>query len=540
MLVNKKWYYLKVFIIYFIPSLFFFMLIFPFINDSPALDALINYSEAAIYHTKGMTTLIKNRGGSSHPPLIFASISLMFYIFGIKPLAMYVLGLILAIVTSISVIKLLKDKINVWLATGVATVIVSTPLVTVSLFYAMSEGFIIAFTLLSLLFLQKKKFLLFFILLSITTLLKQTVLPIVGILVILGLLIFYKEKTNNEKIFYISKHFIKNFILSLKNIQIIMFFSILVFPQTCWRIYLYNINAQDWNTSYVLPEIQGYNAFNIILTYPINFYKYLIFLFQNMENSFVINFLWIFSGLNIILFLFIILKNKFVLKNSQMSPYINVLFIAFIISFIYIIFVFPFPTWTIPRYASPIVVCSIISSFILCYCVNKYISLLFIVLLLPINMIANFYSIDFVSKILYNEEYQHLEQIYGVPSLWRGADKVVSSLQFAKMTSLQNTIIHEAIENNADIIFGECYDLKMDLKILAITLHKYVFPEFNNLNIPECIRPMSIISKEYRKKFVNKTVYVLHNDLAFMLKEVINNTKIIENSRNITHLNYGY
>jgi hypothetical protein len=146
--------------------------------------------------------------------------------------------------------------------------------------------------------------------------------------------------------------------------------------------------------------------------------------------------------------------------------------------------VLPFPTWSIPRYAVPVI-------FTIGLCVplllpeRKKIAILAVGIFL--NVAGTVASLDPVTRLIFGTYRMQGQTLYATDHAWRGADRAMYNLQLPAMTKRRNQTIQNALEQGADYWAADCDELKLGEKLWMIAFMPAGHPAFKTGRNLQCV-----------------------------------------------------
>lgn len=468
----------------FFPFLIFLLLTVQFWGQAPSLDPMVIYRETTQFFNGGINEIVSN-GTKVHPPLIYIINSIAFLFVGKSPEAYNFVGTSIFIIDSISLYFITKKVFNRKVAIPLTVLLFTNPFIIINSFYLANDMLILSGIILALGFYLYDKKTLLSIILALMVLMKEAALIIIFsfFLFILFDEIFIK-KSIKQKV--------------LKNILIVFLPALISF--STWSFYLKYLGTTEWRESFFIKTNDS--SYITVIKNLLSFEFLNIYLYQNLRNSFVFNFQWVYS-LSIIIFYFLADKKAFLVEKNQKRYFYLVLSLALT----YILFVFPFPTWTVPRYGLPIFLSIFfLLSIFLARIKNIILYLFALTLLFSITIVSNIFSVDPVSNKFGRIDIKG-ENFYNINFWNSGPDRIIYNRQFLKLVSRQNDLIKAAIDNNSDILIDYCDDLKLGEKVYSINVHNLFYPKLK-LNKPlDCINNYDLDKDWIQHKIYNKIVY---------------------------------
>lgn len=473
-----------------IPFSIYIVLLFPFFGDAPALDPMIIYRDSTRFFMGGVQE-IAEYDSKVHPPLIHIVNYISFILFGKNPASTNIIGGIILLFNSFFLFSILKKVFNIKIATSTTLLLFLNPYSLVNSFNFSNEMLMLTIFIFSTYFYTFDKKILLSFSLALTALTKETALVIpISLFIVMVIEKIYSEKKAINKFTEIIKVipiFIPTFLVFLG-----------------WMNYVKSIGATEWrDTTFVKTND---SSFHIVLNNFLTLRFINEFLMGNLKNSLFFNFQWVFTLSTIIL----LLSKKIKLETLQQKRFF---FSVVAFGIFYILFVFSFPTWTIPRYVLPLLFPLFLLLSIGLEKLKFYKFFLFF--LISISLIASISSRDPLSSK--NGYYKIFNETFYVKDFWNdGPDGIEYNLQFLKPVKEQNKIILFSIHNNADYIITNCNELKFGERIWSISIHNDFYGNLIYKKELECINYWDIENSN-KIKFKNKYVLILKSE-----KEKIN------------------
>jgi hypothetical protein len=477
-----------------IPSLFFLLVAGTYWGDSGSLDGMINFRETIHFRQGGLEEVIRMRGGNTHPPLLYLYTGLFFFLFGPSPLASNVAAFLLYLLGSILFFKLIDGIYGKKSAFFASSLLFCHPMVIVNSLSPMSEVMILVGFILSCLCYIKERYFLFSLSLVLLLLMKETAIIPVGILLFLwGIQRYFKYQGKHSSALSLMKALGESFLVSLPALTTLV----------AWKLALVHLGATEWKSQVLKNE--DLSPFFIVFNNIFRFEMFNIYLLQNLENLFLLHFSWVYS---LCAFIFYLFAKQHALWDSPRKK--TFLLIFFSTPLVYAFLVFPFPTWTEPRYVIPVLPLLMIPlGLFLAHCKYKRLGNSVASLIFMLITVAQFTSLDPLSLRKGTETF-HGETFYNLDLQWRGTDRVIYNTQFLRMTQNQNKLIQNAAKAEADILVTDCWSMKLSEKVWSIQLTNAAYPDLLLKRPLECIHDVELQKKEVQMKLTGKKVFVTH------------------------------
>lgn len=455
-------------IVYFrIFSIFLFSILFlPFINSIPYLDGNIDLVRSYDFYAGGFTQYFQN-WGSVHPPLKLFATNLLFHTLGIYPFSYNLIGYILGLVGIIAIYKLCESVFDKKTAI-ISSILLSTyPLFIAVGLFGLTDYIVSILILISLNFYARKNYLIYSVFACLAVLTKETALLFP--LAVLFIEIVYCFKYIKQKI--------KNLWLTTEKIIYLVFPFITYY---LWNLYI-QANGQkawnDWNFSSTADKGSLYTIINNLLTSSfLNDYAY-----QHWKQVFILNFNWILWIFFLSIFLIYLFTNLSKIKKNILSGKQNIktLIIIMIFCLVYLVTVLSFQTYTIPRYALPVVCLFLVglswSLSMFFSKVNFFTKITLSFLLGVLILLRLFYSLDPISLTLWGQENILGLNFFGLNNHLAGNDGITYNMQYLFVVGKRSNTIKSAnnyvLSNQCNWIFPDPNNDYKTMKILNLNIN---------------------------------------------------------------------
>lgn len=450
---------LFIFIIIFI----FSILYLPFINSIPYMDGSIDLIRSSDFYHGGFNLYFHN-WGSVHPPLKLFITNILFYLFGINTYSYNIIGFVFGILGIIFIYKLCENLFDKKTAFTSSLLLATSPIFLAVGIFGLTDYLTSILILISLNFYSKKNYLFYSLLCSLAVLTKET-----GLL--LPITVFLIDSMYSLK----QRHKILKKINLLISRLVYLFLPFITYY--CWTLFM-DMNGQtawnDWNFSTTANKGSVYTIINNIFTFSfLNKYAY-----QNWAQLFLLNFNWIMWGIFSIGFTIYIFKNFIKIKNNLLlgNQTTKTILILIIFPVLYIFTVLSFQTYTIPRYATPILtllpigISWSIVNFI--YKSNLGLKLLFSILFFFIILLRLFYSVDPISLKLWGKTNILGENFYALNEYLAGNDGITYNMEYLFLAKKRSDQIFSAknhvLSNQCSWIFPDPNNDYKTIKVLNL------------------------------------------------------------------------
>lgn len=431
-------------------AIFIFLgLTLPFINTIPYLDGNIEFVQAFNFFHGGLNEYFKN-WNTVHPPFkLFLAFPFYSYL-GVKQLSYSLPGIILGVLGIISIYRLTKRMFGKKVASSSAILFSAYPMVIATSIFMMRDFILTTVILISILFYFEKRFLFYAVFASLAILTKET-----GIILTASIL-FVETVT-----------VLVNKRIEIKG-KILRYFSV-IFPFVIyylWKIVLSNNGKTSWS-EWIFTNNENKSAIYTILHNLTTFEFINPYAFEHWSQLLFLNFNWIY----ILLILFSMLtaiKTFFLHKKFKLKMSDTTIIYLFIFTFtlIYLFTVLSLQTYTIPRYALPILPFILIGTAL---AINKIKSInlrkvTFLTIFL-IEFVSLYTSLDPIALKLWGKEKILGQDIYATRHHLAGNDGITYNLQYLLVAKTRSDAILQADKEKGPVKSNDCY---------------WIFPDPNN------------------------------------------------------------
>lgn len=433
-----------------IPLLIFSVIFLPFLNTIPFLDGNIDFIQSIDFKNGGFVEYFKN-WNSVHPPVKLLLTGILFYFFGANAFTYNLLGYIVGIFSIISFYFLSKKIFNNEIAKINSFLLASFPLFLSTSIFSLRDFILSCFLIASLMFYSRKKVFLAAIFTTLAILTKETAMLLLIAFIIVEV-IFLRHKRITHLLFF--------------GIPFLFFYS--------WNYYLQINNKNSWQ-EWLFSENASSGTVDVILNNLINFQFLNIYAYQHWKQLFFLNFNWVY-WLFAIIGIFTGVKKIIFKKNFVRKEKIKPLLVIFIFCSSYLMTVLSLQTYTIPRYALPILVFMLIpAGFGLNFLTKVFKVKLFY--FIPSLIFLLFFSFDPISRSFWGQTKVLDQEFYGVNNYLAGNDGITYNLQYLLVAGKRSKILR--MDSYFDL--GQCgwlfADINNDKKTAVILkdIRKEVF-----------------------------------------------------------------
>ena len=427
-----------------ISIILFLSLTLKFITTLPYMDGNIDFIQTLDFYKGGLSQYFSN-WNTVHPPLKLILTMPLYLFFGISPISYSALGIIFGIIGIVSIYFLTKDLFGK-LSGNLAAIFFSIyPLFISNSIFSMRDAILTSLILASLLFYRRKQFLFYALASSVAVITKETALLLPLIIIFIEFIYFIK--------------------LRKINIMHILNYAALLIPlgvYYIWKLVLSSYGKSSWG-EWIFTETESKGAIFTIINNLVTFQFMNPYSEWHWKQAIFLNFNWLYILIissAIVLYIFNFKKIKFH-KNSDN---VKVLLAIILFILVYFLTVLSLQTYTIPRYALPVIPFLLIGlSKSITALKNDYAIKTTIVFVFAIMMISLFYSVDPVAKRIWGNINIFNNNIYALNDHMAGNDGITYNIQYLLIANERSKMIKDAKEDA--IVSGYC---------------RWIFPDPNN------------------------------------------------------------
>ncbi len=418
-----------------ISIVFFLILTIPFINTLPYMDGNIDFVQTLDFYQGGMSQYFSN-WNTVHPPLKLLLTTPLYLIFGVSPISYSALGIIFGIIGITSIYFLTKELFGKFSGNLAALFFSIYPLFIANSIFSMRDAIVTSLIICSLLFYKRKNLILYGLISSLAVLTKETALLLPLIIIFIEVIFFFKSRKLNIK--------------SSIN-YLLLFIPLGVYY--IWKLILSSYGKDSWS-EWIFTEtgekgaiftiINNLTTLGFINAYSQWHWKQVIFL----------NFNWLYILIIIsavILYIFNFKKIKFHKNIENLKVLLAI--ILFVTS--YFLTVLSLQTYTIPRYALPVIPFLIIGLSKSITALKNDIAVKSAgILLYLIILISLFSSVDPVAKKIWGNINIFDNNIYALNDHMAGNDGITYNIQYLFIAKERSEMIKKA--KDIELVSGYC------------------------------------------------------------------------------------
>lgn len=446
-------------------SLIFICLLLPFLNSIPHRDGSIVFLQTNDYIKGGLQTYLNN--WSVHPPLKIIASSILIRFIPLLPFSYNLLGIIFGIagifgIYYFSLITFTKKE-----AIISSSLLAISPLFIANTVFGLFDYMLTVFIIIALYFYIKRQFVTYAVFASLCVLTKEP-----GLILVFTVLLI-------EIIFEIKNILNKN----IKSVINIIYCLIPLIPWYLWTIYLDMNHKSMWN-DYVFSDVKS-TPFAVVLHNLLFLNIFTEYTREHWSQLFILNFnwiLWLFIAFSLLTYLLKKLFGKVVLNETKKNKNKAKALITIItFCFFYLFTILTFPTYTIPRYALPLIPFFVIFiSLAITSIKNNFIKLFMLILVYSIFLISLFFSLDPISTFIWHVRAIGNQNLYSLDRTIAGNDGITYNYQYLLLVKERTNLIRKIEDNkislnkkDCDFIFPDPNNDLKTFKILKINLKNF-------------------------------------------------------------------
>ncbi len=436
----------------------------PFLGEAPDLDAMVSLRESIVLHREGLGGLIDaSVGAGIHPPLLDSLAALMFALFGEDPRSQQLIGIVLFIVIAGSVERLLSPWLPSRQRVVAAFVVAICPSLAISLFLVSREGLTLAILLPALVLAlgpgQRRPLVLGGVL-ALLPLVKET-----GLVLVIPFALDALLRGGGP------------WPPRIRRAALVLGPAIAV--ALVWRVVLALAGGSAWHTWVVSPSAD--KGPYVVAVRSMFGLEEGIYLRQNLANAFVVNYLWLPALLALVtIYLFVRHGGPPALKRA--------IELLAGLALIYTWTALTFPTFTVPRYAAPLTLFTLLIALLGLPLWPRRGRPFVLGALLAAFLLGAWSPTDPVSRALFHTTSVGGEQIYDTAERERGPDRMSINFAVLRATQRMNARLRRIFATDATLVTGDCNAMKFGEKLFSVGFTPSVYDR----EIPGA-RPLSCV-----------------------------------------------
>jgi hypothetical protein len=419
----------------------------PFLGEAPDLDAMITLREALVFHRDGLHgVIVASGGGGIHPPALDLLSSAAFALLGEDPRSQKLIGVVLFAVLAVAVERLLSPWLRPAQRVLAALAVAICPSLAINLFLVSYEGLLLVILAVALAVAlapdgeARRRPLLLGSVLALLPLIKET-----GLVLVLPFAIHATLSGAPG--------------LRARIRRGALVLAPPLAAALAWRVVLDLEDASVWHT-WVLSPHAGDSPYVLALRAMAGLESG-IFLRQNLTNALVVNFLWLPALLAVATLVLLV-------RRSAHASLRGAAALMGGLAVIYAWTVLSFPTYTEPRYASPLTLLVVMLALLGLPLWPQRAQPVLLGALLVAFAAGAWSPTDPVSRGLFGTTSVGGERIYATAERQRGPDRMVYNLAVLRAGRRTNARLRRLYAGDATLVTGDCSAMKFGEKLAAI------------------------------------------------------------------------
>jgi hypothetical protein len=424
-----------------------------FVGEAPDLDAMISLRESLVAHRDGLHGLIADRVGTGvHPPLLDLLSSSAFSLFGEDPRSQQLIGIALFALLAGAVERLLVPFLPTGQRVAAAFAVVICPSLAITLFLVSREALVLVILAAALAYTLVgpgvKRPVALGLILALLPLAKETapvlLLPFAVYAALAGGDSGWKAKLRRGAL-----------VLAPAVAAIV-----------AWRIVLAIAGGNNWHTWIVSKHAD--DGPYVVALRAIFGLEGSIYWRQNLVNGFIVNYLWVPTLLAVVA---IVLA----LRKPAARRIRRAIALLAGLGVIYAWTTLTFPTFTEPRYATPLALVTLLIALIGLPLWSARWRPVMIGVLIVAFAAGSWSPTDPVSRKFYGTTSVGGEQIYNTAELQRGPDRMVINYAILRASHRLNARLRRIFASGATLVTGDCNTMKFGEKLFSVGFQASAF-----------------------------------------------------------------
>jgi hypothetical protein len=420
-----------------------------YVGEAPDLDAMISLRESLVAHRDGLHGLIADRVGTGvHPPLLDLLSSSAFSLFGEDPRSQQLIGIALFALLAGAVERLLVPFLPAGQRVAAAFAVVICPSLAITLFLVSREALVLVILAAALAYTLfgpgVKRPLALGLILALLPLAKETapvlVLPFAVYVALVG---------GSGK---------------LRRGALVLAPS--VAAVIGWRIILAIAGGNSWHTWIVSKHAD--DGPYVVALRAIFGLEGSVYWRQNLANAFIVNYLWVPALLAVVAIVLAIRKPAATAIRRAIALLAG-------LAVIYAWTTLTFPTFTEPRYATPLTLATLLIALIGLPLWSARWRPVIIGVLIVAFAAGSWSPTDPVSRKFFGTTSVGGEQIYNTAERQRGPDRMVINYAILRASHRMNARLRRIFASGATMVTGDCNAMKFGEKLFSVGFQASAF-----------------------------------------------------------------
>src|SRR4051812_1555414 len=425
-----------------------------FVGEAPDFDAMISLRESIVFHRSGLKGLIADRVGTGvHPPLMDTLNSLFFSVWGGARGPQQSVALLLFVGLAGGVGRLLARGLTPRLRIFATLAVVSCPALAIVLFTVSREGLVLVLLAAALALtlapgeFDRRRMLTLGALLGLLPLTKDACLVLVLPFGIYAA--FMGDPAWRER---------------ARRAALVIAIPIAV--AVLWRIVLKLYGGHAWDT-WVNSSKSGDGPFVVALRAMFGMEKGLV-LRQNLANAWILNWLWVPA-------LLALATLVLVYRRPTSAALRRAVALVCGLGVIFAWTTLTFPTFTVPRYATPLIMLTILVVLIGLSAWPRRARPWVVGVLLAVFALGAWSPSDPISRKLFHTASVGGEQVYDTAQFDRGPDRVVINFAVLRASQRMNARLRRVFASGVTTVTGDCDSMKFGEKLFSVGFQPSVY-----------------------------------------------------------------
>jgi len=416
-----------------------------FIGEAPDLDSLIGFRGSALIYRDGFEGLVKGINGEGvHPPLMDLINFAGFALFGPQPGSIQIMSIPLFVIFALALERLLAHYIPSATKRVLAVlVIASCPAIALPLYSVWREA-LMSITLVIALAIALRR---------------DVPRP-----VLLGCVLAVLPLTKETGIVFVVPFAVDAAVaaapsLRERAVRAGTVVGIPLFAAFLWRLLREITNSPSWQT-WVFSDHADDGPYVVVLRAMFGFEDG-VYLRQNLANAFIVNYLWVPTLLAIVTLVLIFRRRGGARRQRAAGLLLG-------LAAIYAWTTLTYPTFTEPRYATPVIVITLLIVFIGLGLWPRRAQPFILAALLLVFVAGAWYPTDPVSRGIWGTTSVGGELIYDTAERQRGPDRMNINFATLNATERMNARLRRIYASGATLVAGDCNSMKFGEKLAAV------------------------------------------------------------------------
>ncbi len=424
-----------------------------FVGEAPDLDAMISLRESLVAHRDGLHGLIADRVGTGvHPPLLDLLSSSAFSLFGEDPRSQQLIGIALFALLAGAVERLLVPYLPSGQRVAAAFAVVICPSLAITLFLVSREALVLVILAAALAYTLVgpgvRRPVALGLILTLLPLAKETapvlVLPFAVYAALAGGDSGWKAKLRRGA----------------------LVLAPAVVAAIGWRIVLAIAGGDNWHTWIVSKHAD--DGPYVVALRAIFGLEGSVYWRQNLANAFIVNYLWVPTLLAVVAIVLAIRKPAATAIRRAIALLAG-------LGVIYAWTTLAFPTFTEPRYATPLTLVTLLIALIGLPLWSARWRPVMIGVLIVAFAAGSWSPTDPLSRKFYGTTSVGGEQIYNTAERQRGPDRMVINYAILRASDRLNARLRRIFASGVNTVTGDCNGMKFGEKLFSVGFQASAF-----------------------------------------------------------------